>query len=1214
MVKIFPLKFERLSFFILFIILFSGNAFSQTEFIENKGQWDKQVKFMSNAGNGAFFLQNNGFTVVQHDATDLQNFTADVHGENKVDNPSLRVQKIMHSHAYNVQFIGAEATSEIIPDKPLPSVNNYFIGDDKSKWASNCKIYGGVTYKNVYPNIDVRYYSDAGSHLKYDFIIHPGGDINNIALKYKGANGLLVKNKELIIKTSIGENRELYPYTYQVINNERKERDAKYIIEGDVVKFKIKDYSLTTTLIIDPSLIFFTYSGSTTDNWGFTATYGPDGSFYSGGIAFGNGFPVSPGAYSTNYNTGAFDIAILKLTPDGKNRVYATYIGGNGEEQPHSLVVDPQGNLIIAGRTNSDNYPVTVPKIGPCGGWDIIVTKLNATGSNLIGSIKIGGTGSDGVNIRDKSGTEGTLYLNRNYGDDARSEVIIDAANNIYVASSTQSTGSVSTRFPTTAGVFQPNPVGNKDPSINQDGVVIKLNPNCNSLIWSTYLAGSDNDAAYVLALGNNNNLYVGGGTASNDLAGISSSGTISSSNSGECDGFIVELSNDGSNALHGTYLGTNMADQVYGIQTDKAGNVYAMGTTEGQWKLVLPPPAITFGPSDAKQFISKLDPNLNAYIYSTVFGTGSTYPNISPTAFLVDRCENVYVSGWGGKASTNLGYHSGGTTKDMPITPSNAIRSTPDPANSDFYFIVIRKNADSLLYGSFFGEINPVSNTSPSNFGDHVDGGTSRFDKNGYIYQAMCANCGKGISFPGTPGSWSSTNAASTGSGCSIGMVKINMNFAGVEASPRPSINGVINDSSGCVPFTVRFDDILQKGKTYIWDYGDNSPKDTTSNFNVLHTYTTVGYFLVTLIAIDPKTCNVADTAYLHIKAGNNKATLDFIPNKTGLCTDLSYIFTNTSSATFGTFKSNSFIWDFGDNTSRIPAGLSPVTHTYSGPGTYKVKLILNDTTYCNNPDSIIKTIRLSPIVKAQFNTPAEGCVPYNALFDNTSAGGLNFFWDFGDGTTSTLDNPTHLYSAVGSYTITLYAFDSTSCNKKDSTTFTITVSPIPVAAFTFTPDPPLENTFTQFANQSTGATKYLWAFGDGDSSTEANPKHLYNATGTYNVCLSAINNAGCSDSICMPVKAIINPLLDVPNAFTPGKFGINGIVRVVGFGIKEMNWIIYNRWGQKVFQSTSKNEGWNGYYKGKLQPMDVYTYTLDVTFSDGTKTRKAGDITLIR
>jgi gliding motility-associated-like protein len=205
-------------------------------------------------------------------------------------------------------------------------------------------------------------------------------------------------------------------------------------------------------------------------------------------------------------------------------------------------------------------------------------------------------------------------------------------------------------------------------------------------------------------------------------------------------------------------------------------------------------------------------------------------------------------------------------------------------------------------------------------------------------------------------------------------------------------------------------------------------------------------------------------------------------------------------------------------------------------------------------------------------------------------------------------------LYPAVGSYTIKLVAYDSTSCNKSDSTTFTISVVDIPVASFSFSPVPPQENTPTQFTNQSIGAIRYLWHFGDGDSSTEINPRHLFIASGTYDVCLTATNAAGCSDDTCIKVSAIINPLLDVPSAFTPGKFGVNGIVSVKGFGIKEMHWLIYNRWGQKVFESTDPANGWNGYFKGKLQPMDVYTYTLDVIFSDGTKVRKAGDITLIK
>ena len=165
----------------------------------------------------------------------------------------------------------------------------------------------------------------------------------------------------------------------------------------------------------------------------------------------------------------------------------------------------------------------------------------------------------------------------------------------------------------------------------SQDAVVLKLNSNVTSVLWSSYLGGSAMDAAYVLALGNNNNIYVAGGTASTDMAAVSPSGVISSTNAGgECDGFVVEISNDGSSLIRGTYLGTSAADQVYGIQTDKVGNVYVMGTTEGSWPVL----NAAYVNANSKQFISKLKPDLSSYIYSTTFGSGSALPNISPTAF----------------------------------------------------------------------------------------------------------------------------------------------------------------------------------------------------------------------------------------------------------------------------------------------------------------------------------------------------------------------------------------------------------------------------------------------------------------------------------------------------------------------------------------------------------------------------------------------------
>jgi len=171
-----------------------------------------------------------------------------------------------------------------------------------------------------------------------------------------------------------------------------------------------------------------------------------------------------------------------------------------------------------------------------------------------------------------------------------------------------------------------------------------------------------------------------------------------------------------------------------------------------------------------------------------------------------------------------------------------------------------------------------------------------------------------------------------------------------------------------------------------------------------------------------------------------------------------------------------------------------------------------------------------------------------------------------------------------------------------------------IPAANFSASPNPSPENTPVKFTNLSVGATSYIWTFSEGQTSTETNPLYQFLATGTYKVCLQSINAAGCIDTFCLDVSAKVIPLIDVPNAFTPGKFGKNAVINVKGFGIGKMNWKIYNRWGQLIFISTSINQGWDGTYRGALQPLEVYTYTLDVEFTDGTKYRKAGDITLLR
>jgi gliding motility-associated-like protein len=1181
---------------------------AQVEFIQNKGQWDSQVEYRGDFSSGSFFLEKQGFTVAVHNVADLKLLSEQMHGHNL--NPANTGKDIIiNSHAYKVKFLGGNSQAENIPDKIQAYHNNYFTGSDPSKWASACKIAQAVSYQNIYPNVDVRYYSDGGK-LKYDIIVHPGGDIDRIAMQYSGVDKLEVKNKELMISTSVGTVKELYPYSYQVENGQKKTVNCKYVVNNNIVRFKVTGYDPESTIVIDPTLIFSTFSGSTADNWGFTATPAPDGSFYAGGIAFGSGFPFSAGAYQTVFggginedgtNPNGYDIAIIKFSANGANRLFATYIGGSRNEQPHSMICDGLGNLFVAGRSNSNNYPGTPGRPTSRTDYDIVITKLNAAGTLSLGAVGIGGTSNDGINIRGKYITPfGSDATRRNYGDDARSEIILDAAGNVFLASCTQSAD-----FPVTPGT----PIQAAFGGGRQDGVILKFTSNLSSVLFSSFFGGSGDDACFVLAQNPlSSDVYVAGATTGPNLPGNKTGVMYDTYQGGVTDGFITQIKNDGSAIVRTTFQGTTGNDMVYGIQFDKKGFPYIMGTTTGDWPVV----NAIFRNANSKQFISKLKENLGpGYEYSTIFGTASAVPNLSPVAFLVDRCENVYVSGWGGGINTEQGYPTAGTGGMPTVTPLVGI---PPPDGSDFYFFVLEKNAQSQFFGTHFGQNGET--------GDHVDGGTSRFDANGVIYQAFCS-CGTPTNpvnrFPTTPGVWSGINRTPNGSSCNLAAAKIEMNFAGIGASVKATIDGVV-DTIGCVPLTVTFTDTLAKGKMYIWVYNDpfsTTLRDTTfaPNNTVSHTYNQVGNFILMLISIDSATCNIADTAFVTVKVGNNIVDADFSFFKLDSCNSLRYQFINQTVATVPNYSSQTFLWDFGDNTPKVRTGFGPINHTYASVGTYTVKLLVDDTTFCNVPDSAVKQLRISPNVKASFTTPNRGCVPYTPVFKNTSQGGTDWIWEFSTGFVSTDFEPTYTFNTVGTYTVRLIAIDTATCNKRDTSAyFTITVLPIPTANFSWTPNPPQVNALTRFTNLSSGATRYLWNFGDGESSTAFAPTHQYNATGTYRATLYAYNAADCVDSITQDVPIVIVPLLDVPNAFTPGRFGENGVVKVRGFGIGTLNWNIYNRWGQVVFSTSDRNQGWDGTFKGALQPMDVYTYTLDVEFTDGQKLRKTGDISLLR
>jgi len=1240
------MKLIRLIFFISVCICSLSRLYAQSylEFVENKGQWDNNISFKANLSCGAFVLKpDGGYRVTQHNPAEMKAIADYYHGDSNQGNETTagpdkpgtlavaqnksfvgitETSLTLHSHAYEVKFLNANPHPQIVPDKPLNSYNNYFIGNDSTKWASRCKVYQAVTYKNVNPDIDIRYYTNNGQ-LKYDIIVNPGGNPENISMYYDGVDGLKLKEGALLIKTSIAEIKELLPYSYVLMQAGRKEVSCNYELKGNIVRFRLenkKDFN--STLVIDPSPVFITFSGSKIDNWGYTATYDGAGNFYGGGIVFGAGFPTTNGVYQQNFQGGTtttgeqepFDIGIIKLDPLGKTRIYATYLGGKfGNEQPHSLVCDADGNLIIAGRTTSPDYPSTSNSSKAGSGWNIVLSKLDPTGAKLMGSIVLGGNGDDGVNIRPKYGSGvGAISIDRNYGDDGRSEVIVDAAGNIYLASCTQSSD-----FPVSSNAFQNTLKTNPANVMNQDGVIIKMSPDLQTVLLSSYLGGSGDDAAFVLALNPlDNNIYVAGGTGSLDFPAATNA-----FNGGQGDGFVSIISNTNAPQLiKSTYFGTSGIDMIYGIQFDKFGFPYIMGTTTGTW----PTSNAPFVQAGGKQFITKLQSDLSATVYSTVFGTASaSAPNISPTAFLVDRCENVYVSGWGGFGNTRDNFPSAGTTG---LSIVNSI-GTGQTDGSDFYFFVLERDAKSQLYGDFFGQKDNFSKPigSGGTYPDHVDGGTSRFDKNGVIYQAVCANCYGGTTFPTYPSgnNWSPTNGTTqsdgTVSGCNLAAIKIAFNLAGVASGVQASINGKVRDTSGCSPVRVDFTDTIGLAKKYIWDFGDGSPDTTTVSANVSHFYASPSNYKVMLVGVDSSKCNIYDTSYVTIRVRTDSVSLQLTPVKQG-CSSFTYQFNNNSTA-IKPFQSNSFRINFGDGQTAL-IGSGPVLHSYAAAGTYNVSLLLVDSSYCNQNDSIQITLRISNNVKAQFTTPSTGCAPYTASFTNTSLGGLTFKWLFGDGD-STITNSsstviTHLYKNIGSYSVVLSVTDSTTCNITDvSPPFVITVQGKPTAAFTVAPQPPVSNTAIVFTNNSSGAVSYKWFFGDGDSvitNSSASVSHFYNTTGTFTSMLIAINSAGCADTLSVPVRTLVTPVFDVPNAFSPNGDGINDKIFIQGYGISTVKWNIYNRWGTLVFSTTNKTTGWDGTYKGILQPQDVYQYILEIQMTDGTVYSRKGDITLLR
>ncbi|HXU26321.1 MAG TPA: SBBP repeat-containing protein, partial [Bacteroidia bacterium] len=663
----------------------SNDAPSYLNYIKNKGQWKDNVLYQADFRGGRLFLEKNAFTYLFYPQEGL----TQLHPHKKTEANGRSASAItLNFHAVRMEFIGS-ATANTAQLNTKPFYHNYYLGNDAKKWASKVPIGDGVAYTDLYNGISLKAFS-TGNNFRYDFIVNPSSDASLIKMKFTGQDNLDIRDGKLIIGTHVGDISQEAPYAYQEIDGREVKVNCKYVLRDNIVSIEVAaNYNHNKPLIIDPTLVFATFSGSLADNWGMSASYDNQGSGYTAGICFDVGYPLTAGAFQQTFAGGApipnyigFDIVTSKFDATGANLLFSTYLGGSDNDEPESIIVDNGNNLLILGRSYSGNYPITPGAYDGTlnGGADIIVTKFNSTGTALIASTFVGGNADDGVNF---SGTEGPLGSTKyNYADDGRGDIILDNSNNVYIASCTQSTN-----FPVTAGCAQHSSGG------MQDGCVLKLDANLSSLLWSTYLGGSVNDAAYNLAVDNNGSAFVTGGTESSNFP--VTAGALHSSYMGNIDGFLTHVSSGGNAFLQSTYIGTSGYDQSYFVQLDNVNNVYIYGQTSGNYPIT----AGVYSNPNSGQFIHAFNPTLSSTIFSTEFGTGQGAPDIVPSAFLVDKCSNIYISGWGGDLGGSN--NSISTTNGLPVTP-NAYQPITD--GQDFYFMVLQPNASTLWYATYFG------------------------------------------------------------------------------------------------------------------------------------------------------------------------------------------------------------------------------------------------------------------------------------------------------------------------------------------------------------------------------------------------------------------------------------------------------------------------------------------------------------------------------
>jgi hypothetical protein len=542
-----------------------------------------------------------------------------------------------------------EGANRVTPQgrDPLPHPTNFFIGNDPTRWRTGVRSFREIIYEDLYDGIDLVYRLGPNG-LKYDFLVNPVADPRSIRMAYEGIKSLNVNPTSLVLGTAVGN---VWDDDLVATAGGESVQCAFARVEFQTAGFDCMGWNGTHTLVIDP-LVWSTYLGGGSDDYARALVLDAAGNPIVAGYTASADFPTTPGVYDFTFNGGFHDAFVVKLSADGSSLLWATYLGGGIDDLATSLVLDGSGNPVVAGYTESADFPTTPGAYDVTfnGGFhDGFVVKLSADGSSLLWATYLGGDDYDWLEA-----------------------LVLDNSGNPVAAGCTTSSD-----FPTTPGAYKPIFSGT-------DAFTAKLSADGSSLLWATYLGGDNWDQIWALSIDASGNPVAAGRTISSDFP--ATPGAYDATYGGYGDAFVVKLSADGSSLLWATYLGGDSNDLAYALVLDSSGNPVVAGYTES-WDF----PA-TSGAYDVAlgnfcdAFVAKLSTDGSSLLWATYLGgSASDWAE----ALVLDNSGNPVVAGY-----TNF--------RDFPAIPGAYDKTYNGEA--DGFVAELKADGSNITWATYLG------------------------------------------------------------------------------------------------------------------------------------------------------------------------------------------------------------------------------------------------------------------------------------------------------------------------------------------------------------------------------------------------------------------------------------------------------------------------------------------------------------------------------